>query len=69
MPYRLEDITAAERMEVATLLLGPEGAYGLVTGPANPNVSHTQTRPGGACLFDLYRIQVDFGRFAKRMTG
>jgi len=34
MPYRLEDITAAERMEVATLLLAAEGAYGLVTGLA-----------------------------------
>jgi len=34
MPYRLEDSTAAERMEVATLLLAAEGAYGLVTGLA-----------------------------------
>ncbi len=34
MPYRLEDITAAERTKVATLLLAAEGEYGLVTGLA-----------------------------------
>ena len=34
MPYRLEHITAAERMAVATVLLAGEGQYGVVTALA-----------------------------------
>jgi hypothetical protein len=34
MPDRLEHITAAERVEIASLLLATEGAYGVVSGLA-----------------------------------
>ncbi len=42
MPYRLEDSTAAERMEVATLLRAAEGASGLGTGLARERSTSRQ---------------------------